>query len=475
MLNPFFLQGSKSEQDLVQDLINEHLKIYGVDVYYLPRQYATTKKVIEEVIESEFKFAYPIEAYVESYDGYGNQGTILSKFGIQELDDLTLVISKERYETYIAQLIKSIPDGKLTNRPKEGDIIYFPLGNRLFEIKYVEHEKPFYQLKKNYTYQLTCELFRYEDEIIDTGVDFIDDPTEYDGDGTGDDSTGREQYATTISLQLIGIGSTATASAGSIVNGGVRFVSISNRGNGYTSAPRVAFSSAPTSGTTAVGFATMIGGIIDLCEPDSKKLRVQSVELTNPGYGYTIAPKVSFVGGGGGGAAATAYIGNGIVGIITVTNGGSGYLTRPTVTFVGISSVSAAATAYINPSGSVTEIRLTNAGLGYTQVPQIQISSPNIFVGVGTYIYNEIVTGSQSGIEGRVKKWNSNTKILDLSSVNGDFIPGENIVGSASSAIYSLRSININNQNNKFAQNSDIEDLANQILDFSETNPFGMP
>jgi len=475
MLNPFFLQGSPNEQNLVQDLINEHLKIYGVDVYYLPRQYATTNKVIEEVVESEFKFAYPIEAYIDSYDGYGNQGTILSKFGIQELDDLTLVISRERYEVYISQLIKAIPDGKLTNRPKEGDLIYFPLGNRLFEIKYVEHEKPFYQLKKNYTYQLTCELFRYEDEVIDTGVDFIDDPTEFDGDGTGDDNTGRDQYATTVTLQLIGIGSTATASVGSILNGGVRFVSITNRGNGYTSPPKVGFSSSPVSGRTAVGFATMIGGIVDLCEPDSKKLRVQGVELSNPGFGYTVAPKVSFVGGGGGGAAATAYIGNGIVGIISVTNGGSGYLVRPTVTFVGVASVSAAATAYISPSGSVTEIRLTNAGLGYTQIPQIQISSPNIFVGVGTYIYNETVTGSRSGVTGKVKKWNVNTKVLEVSTVTGNFIPGENIVGAASSATYSLRSININNQTDKFAQNSDIENLANEILDFSEINPFGMP
>ncbi len=152
MLNPFFLQGSKTEQGLVQDLINEHLRIYGVEVYYLPRQYITEKTVIKEVIESKFTSAYPIEAYVDSYEGYGGQGTILSKFGIQELDDLNLIISKERWETYISLLIKDVSDIKISNRPKEGDLIYFPFGNKLFEIKYVEHEKPFYQLRKNYVY-----------------------------------------------------------------------------------------------------------------------------------------------------------------------------------------------------------------------------------------------------------------------------------------------------------------------------------
>ena len=175
MLNPFFQQGSQGEQNLVQDLINEQLKIYGVEVYYLPRQYATTNTIIKEVVESKFENAYPIEAYVDTYDGYNGLGTLMSKFGIQEMDDLTLTISKERFEEYITPLSKEIDDVKLATRPKEGDLIYFPLGDRLFEIKYVEHEKPFYQLQKNYVYQLTCELFRYEDEVITTDIAEIDD------------------------------------------------------------------------------------------------------------------------------------------------------------------------------------------------------------------------------------------------------------------------------------------------------------
>ena len=184
MLNPYFQQGARSEQNLVQDLINEQLRMYGVEIYYLPRKYMTENTVIREVIQSKFDDAYPLEAYIDNYDGYAENPVLLSKFGIEAQNEITLVISRERWETYIEPLMKNESNVKLTTRPKEGDIVYFPLGDRLFEIKYVEHEKPFYQLQKNYVYTLRCELFRYEDEVIDTGVAEIDDEL------TGDSSSG---------------------------------------------------------------------------------------------------------------------------------------------------------------------------------------------------------------------------------------------------------------------------------------------
>ena len=188
MLNPYFQQGAKSEQNLIQDLINEQLKMYGVEVHYLPRKYMTENNIIREVIRSQFDDAYPIEAYVENYDGYGQNPVLLSKFGIQATNELTLIISRERYEDYISPLMKNEDNVKLSTRPKEGDLIYFPLGDRLFEIKFVEHEKPFYQLQKNYVYELRCELFRYEDEVIDTGIDEIDNELVGDEtDGTSED------------------------------------------------------------------------------------------------------------------------------------------------------------------------------------------------------------------------------------------------------------------------------------------------
>jgi len=458
MLNPFFQQGSSGEQNLVQDLINEQLKIYGVEIYYLPRKYVTSKTIIKEVIESEFDNAFPIEAYVDSYDGYSGLGTLMSKFGIQELDDLTLTISKERFETYISPLIKNATDIKLSTRPKEGDLIYFPLGDRLFEIKYVEHEKPFYQLQKNYVYQLTCELFRYEDELINTTIEEIDDNTIDSG------------FIQT--LTMVGAAVTATATA-QIFNGGVRKIILSNRGSGYKSVPTVAISSAPSGGLTATGIATMISGIID-CEGLASD-RIQGVEITNSGYGYTVAPSVSFIGGEGSGAEATTEIADGIVGIITITNGGSGYTGSPIVTISspGIGTT-ATATAYINSSGSVTSIRITDTGVGYTSIPTVTIGSP-IATGIGTFAVNEVVTGSISGTTAIVNSWNAVTNELKVSKISGSFTSGENIVGSESGASRKLRIVGEYNTTDPYAQNDVIEEEADLILDFSEVNPFGTP
>jgi hypothetical protein len=460
MLNPFFQQGSKTEQGLIQDLINEQLRMYGVEVYYLPRQYVTEKTIIKEVIESKFDHAYPIEAYVDTYEGYNGLGTLMSKFGIQEMDDLILTISRERFENYITPLIQNIPNIKLSSRPKEGDLIYFPLGDRLFEIKYVEHEKPFYQLQKNYVYQLTCELFRYEDEIIDTNVDEIDDNIVDQG------------YIQT--LTLVGSASTATAITG-IVNGGVRRITLTNRGSGYTSIPRVAISSAPAGGLTAIGIATMISGIIDCNGVASDK--IQGVEIVNPGYGYTVAPGVSFIGGGGVGAAATTEIADGVIGIITITNGGSGYTSLPIVTISspGIGTT-ASAFAVVSAAGTITSIRVIDAGVGYTVAPTISIASPIVGSGnTGSYIFNEIVTGSVSGTTARVKKWSAVSNILEVSVISGSFVSGETIVGTASSATRILRTVDVDDINDPYAQNDVIEEEADQIIDFSEINPFGMP
>ena len=468
MLNPFFLQGSKSEQGLIQDLINEQLRMYGVEVYYLPRKYLTEKTIIKEVIESAFDNAYPIEAYVENFDGYGDNTTILSKFGIQALNELTIIISKERFEEYITPLIKDQSNIKLSSRPKEGDIIYFPLGDRLFEIKFVEHEQPFYQLQKNYVYTLKCELFRYEDEVIDTGVSFIDD--NIGGSGGEQDSA---QAGAIQKLNMVGTGITASAIT-TIVNGGIRFFTVTNRGSGYTYSPRVAISSAPGGGVTGIGSATLIGGIVvctDSANPATKS--VQSIEVINPGMGYTIAPKV-LIFGDGSGATATSTIGDGIVGVITVTNSGGGYVNSPSIVFTGISSVSAAATAVVSSAGSITQIKIINAGLGYTQPPSITIGNPSLS-SLGSYTFNEIITGSTSGTTARVRSWSSVTNVLEVSKVSGEFIAGETLVGTASSASRTLRSIEVFAVKDGYSDNETIEEEADSIIDFSDANPFGMP
>jgi len=464
-LNPFFLHGSSGEQNLVQDLVNEHIKMFGVEVYYMPRIYVNEKTIMEEVSRSEFTSAVPLEAYVETFDGFSGAGTLLSKFGVQEIDDLTIIISKERYETVVQQQIATIANTKLTNRPKEGDLVYFPLGDRLFEIKYVEHEKPFWQLQKNYVYELRLELFAYNDEEIDTGINQIDDNVIDEG------------YIQTFNM--VGVGSTATAIT-SLRDGAVRNIIVSRRGSGYDEVPRVAITSAPSGGLTAVGIASMIGGIVDLCESSPDKLRVQRVDVADPGFGYTTAPRVTFHGGGGSGAYATANIADRTIGIVTITSGGSGYIGIPTVTVVkpgiGSTTIDARVTARISGFGTITELIIEDAGGYYEGVPQIIIAGPQQNVGYGTYLLNEDVVGAASSATARVKDWNATTQVLKLGDIIGEFRGGEAIVGQASGASYATIAINkFNVPEDKFAQNDTIELEADQILDFSESNPFGIP
>ena len=474
MLNPYFQQGARTEQNLLQDLINEQLKMYGVEVHYLPRKYVTEKTVIREVIQSTFDDAYPIEAYVENVDGYGDNPTLLSKFGIQATNELNLIISKERWENYIQPLIKNETNVKLSTRPKEGDLVYFPLGDRLFEIKYVEHERPFYQLQKNYVYELRCELFRLEDELIDTGIDEIDDVL-VGGELTGETEDGISTLTgPSQTLTLVGTGVTATAVI-SLFNGGIQNFVVSNRGSNYSSLPRVAISSAPSTGTTGIGTAVFIGGIrvcTDNLNPALKS--VQQVDVINPGAGYTVPPSVQFIGGGGAGAAATAVINTGVVGLATITNAGAGYTVNPTITISGVSTVSAAATAIVSAAGTISAIHFTNSGAGYTVAPTITIANPDLD-SVGNFTFNEVVTGSISGTTARVKRWDSTTNELEIYNVAGDFTVGEDIVGSTSGATHQLRVISTDPADDGFADNITIETEADSILDFSEQNPFGIP
>jgi len=470
-LNPFFQQGSSGEQSLVQSLINEQLKMYGVDVHYMPRKYLTEKSILKEVVQSKFDDAYPLEAYIDNFDGYGDNPTMLSKFGIQATNEVTLIISRERFETYISPLMKNEENIKLSTRPKEGDLIYFPLGDRLFEIKYVEHEKPFYQLKENYVYELRCELFRYEDEVIDTGVDEIDDTLEgiegADGEEILIGSGGTQK------LTLVGTAAQATASIG-IINGGIQQIFLTNRGKGFTFAPRVAISSAPAGGLTGIATSKLLSGIaIEGNISDSKKSVVQFIDLVNPGFGYTSNPVVSVIGDGAG-VAATSKIENGVVGIVTITSGGSGYTTSPTITFTGLSTVSAAATAVVSAAGTISAIHIRNAGVGYTVTPTISIASPGSS-GSGNYSFNETITGGTSGATARIRTWDATTNELEIYNITGTFRSGETITGSSSGASHLIRLIDLTNFDDGFGENDEFELQADAILDFSENNPFGMP
>ena len=466
-LNPHFLQGSRGEQRLVQNLINEHLKIYGVEVTFIPRKFVNQSTIIEEVTTSKFDDNFLIEAYVDNYDGYAGAGDVLTKFGMSLRDEVTLTISKERFEEFIAPFMDADDDIELSSRPREGDLVFFPLGQRLFEIKFVEHEEPFYQLGSNYVYKLKCELFEYEDEVIDTTIDAID--TQVDDVG----------YIS--ELQLVGIGVTALATP-VVGTGAVREIFLNDDGSGFTGTPIVGFSSSPSglsgSTATAVAFTTSRANVTS----------IEKILVTNSGFGYTEAPTITISGGGGTGAAATCSINtvsNSIV-RFTITQNGVGYGTAPTVTIgvpLGATAADRAtgiASIGVDPSSGfnrVNSIFVTNAGAGYTGAETVTISDPETISGIGTYFFNEVVQGMRSGTQARVKSWDADTGVLRVGNVGigtttTSFFPGEDIKGLTSGALFSVSTFD-DDTTDKYNEGDIFESEADLLIDFTESNPFG--
>ena len=168
--NVFFNHAVQTEQQLYEDLVVESLRIYGHNVYYLPRQIIEEDTILNEDVQSKFGDAYSVEMYLENTEGFEGEGDLMSKFGVQVRDQATFVISLRTWERFISL------DGNLATsfRPNEGDLIYFPLSGGMFEIKFVEHEDPFYQVGKLFVFKMTCELFEYSQEDFDTGIGDID-------------------------------------------------------------------------------------------------------------------------------------------------------------------------------------------------------------------------------------------------------------------------------------------------------------
>ena len=167
--NVYFDTGTTSEQRLYEDLIIEQLKIYGQDVYYLPRKIANKDNIFGEDPASSFDDSYIIEMYVDNTDGYMGEQEIINKFGLELRDDIKFTVSKLRWETLISNNSDLVAE-----RPQEGDLVYFPTTNAFFEIQFVEHEQPFYQQSALPVYKLSCTKFEYSSERIDTGIVEID-------------------------------------------------------------------------------------------------------------------------------------------------------------------------------------------------------------------------------------------------------------------------------------------------------------
>lgn len=260
--NRYFSQKVTSEQRLYEDIVIESLKMYGQDVYYIPREIVNEDTILNEDPASRYGTAYKVEMYIENTEGFEGEGDLFTKFGVEIRDEATFIISRKRFIHTAGQYDNDIAG----ERPREGDLIYLPLSKSLFEINHVENEQPFYQISSIPTFKCRAALFEYSGEDLDTGVIDIDN---IEVDNT-------YQYVIFYTKP-----ETATASALIDSNGVVSSISLVNGGDGYKETfPNITFSS-PNSGTTATGTAQVSGG------------KVTTLTLSSGGTGYTTAPTIS--------------------------------------------------------------------------------------------------------------------------------------------------------------------------------------
>lgn len=224
--NPYITRGYRPEQSLYEDIVIESLQFYGQDVYYLPREIIEQDRIFGDEIESRFTEAYKIEMYIENIEGFDGQGDLFTKFGVEIRDQATFIVARKRWKNLIGAYLE-----EKNFRPREGDIIFLPMSQSMFEIMKVETETPFYQLQNLPTFRMQCELFEYDDEKFDTLVDEIDQVV----------LEGAYKY----NLQMLTSDSaTARGTLTTNNNGQVTAVSLDFEGHGYNSVPTISVSDA---------------------------------------------------------------------------------------------------------------------------------------------------------------------------------------------------------------------------------------
>ena len=358
---PTYYSGYSGEQNLVQDLVDEQIKLFGSDIYYMPRT-ILKDNTLDDIIYSKYESQFQIEMLLENVTGFGETSEFISKFGLRITDEVKFRVSTRRWD--------EASDGydlTVDGRPNEGDLLYFPLTKDLYEIKFVEREQPFYQMGKLQFYTMTAEIYEVGSDSIETGVAEIDviETTQsssiklfMDPGGTGDFVVGEE---------IVGDEFLAKATA-TIASGGA----------------------------------------------------VDGVVMTDTGlyYNQALPPSVTFSGGG--------------------------------------ATTDATGTATVSATGLITGVVITDGGAGYTSEPTVTIDY------------------SPKDNRADVKSWDSATRALEVINRTGTFTTAELITGLTSGAKWSPESFNtLNNTNSNYDQNFEIEQEADELVDWGEVNPFG--
>ena len=358
---PTYYSGHSGEQGLAQDLVDEQIKLFGTDIYYIPR-IALKDNTLNEVRYSKYQEHFQIEMLLQNVMGFGDNSEFISKFGLRITDEIIFRVSTRRWDEEVADHNPTIA---IESRPNEGDLLYFPLTKDIYEIKFVGKEEPFFQFGKIQFYAITAEIYEIGSDDFDTGVEEIDDV--------------EIAFANTIKL----------------------------------------FMDPGGSGDFTVG-EEIVGD--------------------------------EFL------AKATGTTDGDAVDSITITDGGSHYkqATPPTVTITGGGGTGATATAAVSSTGLVNSILITSGGTGYTSAPTVTIDY------------------SPKDNRAEVKSWDSTTRALEVYNRTGTFTTAELITGLTSGAAWSPETFDtLNNTNSNYDQNRQIEDSGDEIIDWTEGNPFG--
>ena len=452
--------GVATEQNLVQDLVDEQIKLFGSDVFYIPRVHLKDK-TLGEVIQSEFNQSYMIEMFLVNVEGFGAGAEFVSKFGLRITDEITFVVSRRRWEQSANPALSLAVDG----RPNEGDLIYFPLTEDLYEVKYVERENPFFQLGKQYFYQLTAEIYEQGADKFDTGIDEIDDV--------------ERQFSniTTLNLSLT-TRQTATGALQVDSSGAISQATVTLAGTGYNTPPNVTIGNAGNGSGGIITTSILDGGVVTLTIVnggsgyDPTNLNPPTITIDAPPEAIQFLNDEHVVIGGftaqGSGRSWTSSNK-----VITVTGSG------------GFDPVFATTTQkkyfyWKFEDKRICYVYQYNGTTATTAPGYFYYDSANV-----RYIINAWEETTTSGGQAilydlmsatiaEVADWNGVTYTLEVMNRTGNFIDGDMIRGVESNAIYTLGTFStIDNQSTEYDQNQAIEQGADELIDWGETNPFG--